>query len=234
MSKKSVTESNWSINDEGPYNEINGTDEWSGNQSQMPLKPKEITSSPPTVHSTVPFTMTPTLSALVTSAPNKMTPTPFTPTPSSMGVYTPTPLGKQNPATARPTPMSTKVPSQTYTPGSSTPVPSNTPMGTNVPMGTITPMGTNVPMTTITPMGTNVPMGTTPVPTRESFSDSSSESKTTLSPVPVQTAYITGMPTTPSHTQRYTKKPTLHPTVKSTITPTPYVTTSPTLSSSNY
>ena len=202
MSKKSVTESNWSINDEGPYNEINGTDEWSGNQSQMPLKPKEIVSSPPT--------MTPTLSALVTSAPNKMTPTPFTPTPSSMGLYTPTPLGKQNPATARPTPMSTKVPSQTYTPGSSTPVPSNT------------------PMSTITPMST------TPVPTRESFSDSSSESKTTLSPVPVQTAYVTGMPTTPSHIQRYTKKPTLHPTVKSTVTPTPYVTISPTLSSSNY
>jgi len=132
--------SNWLINNEGPYSQVMGSDQWAGKQSQVPLSPTILnhTTSIPTImgnafvmgNTTMPtgqraFTVSP----LATSAPIKMSPNPFMTTiTSSAGVYTPAPLGTQNPVNVRPTPTSARVEAKTFTPGITnkvTPVPSS-------------------------------------------------------------------------------------------------------------
>lgn len=213
--------SNWLINNEAPYSQVMGSDQWSGKQSQVPLNPaslNHITSIPTSMsnvstsmgNTTMPTTTGNfTISPLATSAPIKMSPNPFMTTiTSSAGVYTPAPLGQQNPANVRTTPTSARVEAKMYTPGitnSATPIPAAN-------------------STTIKPVSENFE-DNTPTPTHIK------SAYTINTPTPIKAAYTINTPTTKKHQVPH-KTPI--PTTVSTTNPTAYVTPSPTLSSTPY
>ena len=213
--------SNWLINNEAPYSQVMGSDQWSGKQSQVPLNPaslNHITSIPTSVNNvstsmgntTMPTTTGNfTISPLATSAPIKMSPNPFMTTiTSSAGVYTPAPLGQQNPANVRTTPTSARVEAKMYTPGitnSATPIPAAN-------------------STTIKPVSENFE-DNTPTPTHIK------SAYTINTPTPIKAAYTINTPTPKKHQVPH-KTPI--PTTVSTTNPTAYVTPSPTLSSTPY
>ena len=205
--------SNWLINNEGPYSQVMGSDQWAGKQSQVPLSPTILnhTTSIPTImgnafvmgNTTMPtgqraFTVSP----LATSAPIQMSPTPFmTSITSSAGVYTPAPLGARNPTTIGPLPTSGHREATQYTPGVSTtkPVPIN---------------HTEMPI-----------MSNTVKPVSEHFTN------TKLTSVPIKAAYTVNIPT---KLKKDTIKTHVTPMTTTTTHPVAFITQSPTLSSTPY
>ena len=234
--------SNWLINNEAPYSQVMGSDQWSGKQSQVPLNPaslNHITSIPTSVNNvstsmgntTMPTTTGNfTISPLATSAPIKMSPNPFMTTiTSSAGVYTPAPLGQQNPANVRTTPTSARVEAKMYTPGitnSATPIPAAN-------STTIKPVSENFGqraegLQQLTQQVASLPNefeDNTPTPTHIK------SAYTINTPTPIKAAYTINTPTTKKHQVPH-KTPI--PTTVSTTNPTAYVTPSPTLSSTPY